>query len=138
MFKRDVKNITDLLNQFLRTQGLETPLLQRRVIEAWDEVVGPTVARYTGDKFIKNQTLFVKIINPALRQDLSMMRARRRAYLLTRRPGWPGARLQHLVHGYVGRLGGHRRYFLKIKTHSYLIAVAQARQQSVVVALATS
>lgn len=76
MFKRDVKNITDLLNQFLRTQGLETPLLQRRVIEAWDEVVGPTVARYTGDKFIKNQTLFVKIINPALRQDLSMMRAR--------------------------------------------------------------
>ena len=76
MFKRDVKNITDLLNQFLRTQGLETPLLQRRVIEAWDEVVGPTVARYTGDKFIKKQTLFVKIINPALRQDLSMMRAR--------------------------------------------------------------
>ncbi len=76
MFKRDVKNITDLLNQFLRTQGLETPLLQRRVIEAWDEVVGPTVARYTGDKFIKNQTLFVKIVNPALRQDLSMMRGR--------------------------------------------------------------
>ena len=74
MFKRDVKNITDLLNQFLRTQGLETPLLQRRVIEAWDEVVGPTVARYTGDKFIKNQTLFVKITNPALRADLSMMK----------------------------------------------------------------
>ena len=74
MFKRDVKDITDLLNQFLRTQGLETPLLQRRVIEAWDEVVGPTVARYTGDKFIKNQTLFVKITNPALRADLSMMK----------------------------------------------------------------
>ena len=27
------------------------------------------------EKFIKNQTLFVKITNPALRQDLGMMRS---------------------------------------------------------------
>ena len=32
--------------------------------------------RYTGEKFIRNQTLFVKILNPALRADLSMMRER--------------------------------------------------------------
>ena len=41
---------------------------------AWDSVAGPMVARYTQEKFIKNQILFVKITNPALRQDLSMMR----------------------------------------------------------------
>ena len=34
------------------------------------------ITRYTGEKFIKNQTLYVKITNPALRQDLSMMRTR--------------------------------------------------------------
>ena len=33
------------------------------------------MARYTGEKFIKNQTLFVKIQSPALRQDLTMMRS---------------------------------------------------------------
>ena len=33
------------------------------------------VASYTREKYIKNQTLFVKIVNPALRQDLTMMRA---------------------------------------------------------------
>lgn len=75
MFRRDTKSIGELLNSFMRTQGLETPLLQRRLVNAWDEVVGATVARYTTDKFIKNQTLFVKITNPALRQDLSMMRS---------------------------------------------------------------
>lgn len=37
-------------------------------------MVGAGVARYTGEKFIKNQTLFVKILSPALRQDLTMMR----------------------------------------------------------------
>lgn len=38
-------------------------------------VVGSVVEKYTTEKFIKNQTLFVKISNPALRYDLSMMRA---------------------------------------------------------------
>ena len=76
MFKRDVKPLGDLLQTFLRNAGLETPLKQKRLIAAWDTVAGKVVARYTGEKFIKNQTLFVKMLNPALRQDLSMMRQR--------------------------------------------------------------
>ena len=80
MFKREVKSINDVLQQFLRKEGLETPLQQKRLIDAWDSVAGPMVARYTQEKFIKNQILFVKITNPALRQDLSMMRQK-----LTRR-----------------------------------------------------
>lgn len=74
MFKRDVKSLSDLLQTVLRKEGFETPLLQRRLVASWDAVVGSTISRYTSDKFIKNQTLFVKINNPALRQDLSMMR----------------------------------------------------------------
>ena len=38
--------------------------------------MGPGVVAYTGEKFIKNQTLMVKIKNPALRQDLSMVKQR--------------------------------------------------------------
>lgn len=74
MFKRKVKSIAELLPQFLREEGLETPLLQRRLLNAWDEVVGKPIAQYTGEKFIKNQTLYIKIQNPALRADLSMSR----------------------------------------------------------------
>ncbi len=75
MFRKEVKPISELLSQYLRRQGMETPLLQRRVIDAWDTVLGPTIAQYTTQKFIKNQVLFVKIINPAMRQDLTMMRS---------------------------------------------------------------
>ncbi|MGM9704403.1 MAG: DciA family protein [Prevotella sp.] len=74
MFKREVKSITDLLDVYLRNEGLETPLLQKRLIDSWSKVTGRTVERYTVDKFIRNQTLFVKISNPALRSDLMMMR----------------------------------------------------------------
>lgn len=58
----------------LREQGLETPLMQKRLVEAWPEVAGPVVARYTLNTYIYNQTLFVRLSNPALRSDLSMMR----------------------------------------------------------------
>lgn len=74
MFRRKVQTLTDVLGKALRDGGLESPLLQKRIIDAWDVVVGPTVSRYTQQKYIRNQTLCVKIINPALRQDLSMMR----------------------------------------------------------------
>ena len=76
MFRRDVQSISDLLNMYLRREGLETPLLQKRAVDAWDTLMGPSIARFPGEKFIKNQTLFVKILNPALRQDLTMMRSR--------------------------------------------------------------
>lgn len=75
MFKRSVQPIQNLLNQFLRHEGLETPLQQKRLIDAWETVAGRVVARYTSEKFIKNQTLFVRVLNPALKQDLSMMRS---------------------------------------------------------------
>ena len=75
MFRKRVMKIDSVLNAYLRSEGLETPLNQRRLIESWEEVTGTTVARYTGEKYIKNQTLYVKIFNPSLRQDLSMMRA---------------------------------------------------------------
>ena len=34
MFRRDVKNIKDLVMQNLRENGRETPLLQKRLIDA--------------------------------------------------------------------------------------------------------
>ena len=74
MFTRQVQQIDDILNLVLREQGLETPLQQKRLIDQWETVTGNIVAKYTEEKFIKNQTLFVKITNPALRQDLTMMR----------------------------------------------------------------
>lgn len=76
MFRKDVQPLGDILQKFLRDEGLETPLLQRRVIDAWEQVTGHMVAGNTREKFIKNQVLFVKIVNPALRQDLSMMRTK--------------------------------------------------------------
>ncbi len=74
MFQRDVQSIKDLLMRNLRVQGLETPLLQKRLVESWPLVAGELIARYTTNVTIYNQTLFVHLSMPALRADLSMRR----------------------------------------------------------------
>jgi predicted nucleic acid-binding Zn ribbon protein len=74
MFKRDVQSIKDLILRNLHEQGLETPLQQKRLIDAWPVVAGPLVAKYTLNTYIYNQTLYVRLSNPALRADLSMRR----------------------------------------------------------------
>ena len=74
MFKRNVQQVRDLILQALREQGLETPLNQKRLIDAWPEVAGPLIASYTLNTYIYNQTLYVRLSSPALRADLSMRR----------------------------------------------------------------
>ncbi len=76
MFRREVKSLEDIVAQCLRHDGLETPLRQKRLLDSWGKVAGKAIEKYTGEKFIRNQVLFVKILNPALRADLSMLRER--------------------------------------------------------------
>ena len=44
------------------------------MVEAWTEVMGQAVARYTGDVFVKNQVLYVRLKSPALKANLMMGR----------------------------------------------------------------
>ena len=66
--------ISDLMRVIIRQNGLETPLLQKRLIESWDNVVGEMIAKYTTEKYIRNQDLCVHIENPALRSEVGMMK----------------------------------------------------------------
>ena len=73
MIKNKPKLLGDLLMQFLRSEGLETPLLEHRIINAWPAVMGDTISRYTSELYIKNSILWVKLKSPALKQNLLMM-----------------------------------------------------------------
>ena len=64
MFRRKVQPLDDLLNQFLRQEGLESPLLQKRLIAAWDTVAGPTVARLYPREVYQKPNLIRKDYQP--------------------------------------------------------------------------
>lgn len=75
MFRKHPIQVEKLVKVILRSNGLETPWLQRRLIESWDKVAGGLAAQYTTEKYIRNQTLFVHIEHPALRSEINMMRS---------------------------------------------------------------
>ena len=52
MFKRKIESLKDVLLRNLREQGLETPLNQKRLVEAWPRVAGPVITRYTDRKSV--------------------------------------------------------------------------------------
>ena len=70
MRRSNTERIDTIVQQFMRLNGIETPYNQYRLIQAWPIVMGSLIQRYTGDIFIKNQTLHVKITSPAVRQNL--------------------------------------------------------------------
>lgn len=74
MKRNNTEQIGDILRQFLRQEGLESPLNEYRLIESWKDVVGPAIARYTSNLYIKNQTLHVHLTSSVLRQELMMGR----------------------------------------------------------------
>ncbi|MDO4823646.1 MAG: DUF721 domain-containing protein [Bacteroidales bacterium] len=74
MKKSNSEQVGDILRRFMRDEGLETPLNQFRLMSAWKDVMGDGIEQYTGDMFIKNQTLFVKIKSSVLKNNLMMMR----------------------------------------------------------------
>ncbi len=65
--------LQDVLLQYLREEGLETPLLEHRATQAWSELMGPTVAKYTGNVYMERGTLCVKIKSAPLRQNLQII-----------------------------------------------------------------
>jgi len=75
MKRKNAENISSVLHQFLRESGLETPLNQHRLIEMWPQVTGDAVANATEEIFIKNQTLYVRITSPVLKNEIAMQGA---------------------------------------------------------------
>ena len=74
MKRNNTEQIGDVIRRLLRQQGLETPLNEYRLVDAWKDVVGETITRYTMNLYIKNQTLYVQLSSSVLRQELMMGR----------------------------------------------------------------
>ena len=74
MRRNDAEAIGDMIRKFFLVNGLESPLNEYRLVQAWKDVVGPVITRYTSNLYIKNQILYVHLTSSVLRQELMMGR----------------------------------------------------------------
>lgn len=80
MRRTKAQPIDELLGGVLRELGLESPLMEYRLVQSWPEAVrqvygdgiGSRIAAATTDVRINNQTLHVNLTSPALRQQIRM------------------------------------------------------------------
>lgn len=74
MKRSNTELLGDVIRRYLRLEGLETPLNEYRLVDAWKDVVGPVVTRYTTNLYIRNQVLYVHLASSVVRQELMMAR----------------------------------------------------------------
>lgn len=70
MQRRNTETLSSLIARYLRTEGLETPLAQRRAIDAWPTIAGSEAAKCTEDVGIRGQTMTVRLNSPLVRHEL--------------------------------------------------------------------
>ncbi|MGQ8335449.1 DUF721 domain-containing protein [Sunxiuqinia sp. A32] len=81
MRKSNTQKISDVLKDYIKENSLERKLSEMDIISFWEELLGPTAARYTLSLRISNGTLFVKTSSPVFRNELIMMKEEIRSRL---------------------------------------------------------
>lgn len=52
MKRNDAEQIGEMIRKFFRQNALEAPLNEYRLIQAWKDVVGPAITKYTSNLYI--------------------------------------------------------------------------------------
>ena len=74
MRKSNTQSISSVLKSYVQENKLDRKLTELDLIKSWESVMGKTVARYTGNVYIQNTTLFVETTSPIVRNELLMMK----------------------------------------------------------------
>lgn len=70
MRKRNTEILREVVQQVLKSNRLDKPLNEKRLIDAWPKVLGENIMRYTTDLSIRRRVLYVSLSSSVLRQDL--------------------------------------------------------------------
>ena len=74
MRRRQTIRLGEALQQVLQAQKLEQPMLEQRIIDSWETLMGKTIADHTKSLNFSKKQLFLSITSAALRQELFIMR----------------------------------------------------------------
>ncbi len=75
MKRTNTQVLSDALKEFFeKNPFVAKKLAETRLINAWESILGKTVARYTENLYIKNKALYVHLSSAVLRNELSLHR----------------------------------------------------------------
>jgi predicted nucleic acid-binding Zn ribbon protein len=69
--KPDAIHIGKAIQEMLKAQHLKPKFDEANVIASWETLMGKAIARRTRRINIRNKVLFVELVSPAMKQDLT-------------------------------------------------------------------
>lgn len=73
--KSNEQSLGEVIKDYLRESGFQQKLDEIKIISEWDKVLGPTLAKYTDEVFVKNKQLHIRLKSATLRQELSYQKS---------------------------------------------------------------
>lgn len=68
------QSLKDVIQDLLNAYRLKGKLNEVRLIGSWEKVMGKTIAKRTTELFIRDKTLFIRVISSPLKQELHYSR----------------------------------------------------------------
>ncbi len=69
--KNNQQSLGEVIRDFLEQSGWERKLDEVKIITEWDKILGPSLAKYTEEVFVRNKKLYIRLNSSTLRQELS-------------------------------------------------------------------
>lgn len=77
MKRKNAQTLGEVLRDFFEeNKVLHQRLQEKRVEQAWTNVLGPMVMQYTRNLYVKNRILYVSLSSAVLRSELTLCRER--------------------------------------------------------------
>lgn len=72
MRKSNVQGISEVLEEIKKKYRLNNKIDEAQVRLCWDQMMGPAIAKYTREIYLKQGTLYVGLTSAVLRQELQL------------------------------------------------------------------
>ncbi len=76
MSQHNEHSLKDAIQLLLKAYRLDDKLSEKRLINAWEEVMGKMIAKHTTDLSIRNKQLFITLDSSALRNELALAKTK--------------------------------------------------------------
>lgn len=73
---KEIRSIGDVLRQTIEETDMQSRLDELRAAELWPQIIGEHVASLTMKPFVRSGVMTIRVVDAALRNELSMHRTR--------------------------------------------------------------
>ena len=67
-------SVKEVLNSFFNQKQINQGVVNSKIGVAWKKTVGNQLSKYTKDIYLKKNTLFIRVSNPMLKEEISYSR----------------------------------------------------------------